>query len=240
MSSTRMLRSAGIAAVAVALVVGTAAQAAPPRRKAKPGPNLVVNAGFEQSALEGNPVVPPGGLDQPILPTGWSFEGLTVLFDHTPNTFHSGKRGAAISGSLSGPDRVCPVPPNCVDNPTKGVKTQVAPYYTLAPHWRTAAAIPVTAGVEYTLSTWLQWSIITIGEGSSMKVRWMKADGSPLSESVQVKRATADNSADLPFALQTFKVKAPDGATGAVLLLGQTDDAWTGQVIYDDVYFGTS
>jgi len=240
MTSTRMLRTAGVIALSVALVGGAAAQAAPKKRKAKPGPNLVVNAGFEDSALEGNPVFPPGSLDQPVLPTGWSVEGLTVLFDHTPNKFNSGKRSAAISGSLSGPDRFCPAPPNCVDNPTKGVKGQVAPYHTLAPHWRTAAAIPVTAGTEYVLSAWMSWVIVTAGEGSSMKVRWMKADGMPLSEDIQLKRSTVENNNDLPFAKQTFKVKAPAGATGAVIMLGQTDDAWTGQVIYDDVHFGTA
>ena len=237
MSLTRTLRLAG----AIALVIGTAggsAALAAPRGHVKPGPNLAVNPGFEDSVLEG-PAAPPGSLAQPVLPTGWSFEGLTVLFDHTPNTYRSGKRAAAISGSLSGPDKVCPQPPTCVDNPTKPIKDQLAPQYTLAPHWRTADPVPVTGGTEYVLSAWVRWTIVTAGEGASLKVRWM-AGGSPLSEDIHLKRSDAGNNLDLPFTEVTFKVKAPADATGAVLLLGQTDDAWNGQVVYDDVHFGTA
>ena len=235
MSPTRSLRAASAIALVVAVAAGTAATAG----HVKAGPNLVANAGFEESAFEGNPVVAPGSLAQPLLPTGWSFEGLTVLFDHSPNTYHDGKRGAAISGSLSGPDKTCPAPPTCVDNPTTAIKDQLAPQYTLAPHWRTAASIPVTAGTEYAFTVWVAWAQVTIGEGASMKLRWMSG-GSPVSETVFEKRSTADNNLDLPFEQQKHKAKAPDGADGVVVMLGQTDDAWTGQVIYDDVHFGTA
>ncbi len=237
MSQTRTARITGAAALAVAVAVGSVAHAAP-RSHVKPGPNLVLNPGFEESALEG-PAAPPGSLAQPVLPTAWSFEGLTVLFDHTPNVYRSGKRAAAISGSLSGPDKVCPQPPTCVDNPTKPVKDQLAPQYTLAPHWRTAAAVPVTEGTEYALTAWVRWTIVTLGEGASMKIRWMSGS-SPISEDINLKRSDAGNNLDLPFTEVTFKAKAPAGANGAVILLGQTDDAWNGQVVYDDVYFGTA
>ena len=234
MSLTRTLRVAGVTALAVVVAAGVTAQAG----HVKAGPNLVLNPGFEDSALEG-PAAPPGSLAQPILPTAWSFEGLTVLFDHTPNTYRSGKRAAAISGSLSGPDKFCPQPPTCYDNPTKPIKDQLAPQYTLAPHWRTAAAIPVTADTEYVLSAWIRWTIVTLGEGASLKIRWMNGSG-PMTEEKFFKRSTAENNLDLPFTEVKFKAKAPAGATGAVILLGQTDDAWNGQVVYDDVHFGVA
>lgn len=237
MSTTRIVRCASAAGLALAVLGGVAAQAAP--RAPKPGPNLVANPGFEESAFEG-PAAPPGSLAQPLLPTAWSFEGLTILFDHTPNVYNSGKRAAAISGSLSGPDKICPDPATCVDNPTKDVKKSVSSRYHLAPHWRTASAIPVTAGTTYSFTHFLSWAQITIGQGSVARVRWVDAGGATVSEDVQAKLATPDTTLDLPWAKQTMKVKAPAGATGAVLMLGQTDDLWTGQTRYDDVHFGTA
>lgn len=229
----------------LALLLGLAMLSAPAtalagKPKPKPpvlGPNLVVNAGFEASEIEGNPASPPGSQPQPVLPTGWRFEGLTVLFDHSPNLHHSGKRAAAVSGSLSGGRKRCDTG-SCQDNPTNAVKDATASRYTLPPHWRTAAAIPVSAGKGYQLSFWGGWSTVTDGQGLDAIVRWVDASGATVKQQTVVRTHDGGNQAWKKF--NSARLTAPAGAIGAVLLLGQTDDLWIGQVYFDDVYFGTS
>jgi hypothetical protein len=225
------------AALAALLAVATLAVPAGAAVKApKLGPNLVINASFEDSALEGTPATPAGSLPQPVLPTGWTFEGLTVLFDHTPNLHHTGKRAAAISGSLSGGRDFCETG-SCVDNPTNPAKDATASAYTVAPHWRTQNPIAVTAGKGYQLSFWGGTSIVTAKKGLDAIVRWVGADGLTVSQQTLVNTTDGGSS---NFTRYVYKrVVPPAGATGAVLLFGQSDDAWIGQVFFDDIYFGT-
>lgn len=240
MSTPRALRLSAAAALTVVACAAVLPAAAAPKKKAKPGPNLVVNPGFEDSAFEGNGVVAKGSLAQPVLPTGWAFEGATVLFDHSPNVYHSGKRSAAISGSLSTPRQICQNG-SCYDNPANAVKDPTASTYTLTPSWRTLNPIPVKPGVRYTLSSWIGWDLMTVGMYASSKVRWIGADGRAIAETIAVKVvADARNSALLRWKLVSGIVQAPAGAVSAHLLLSHADDAFISQVRYDDVYFGTA
>ncbi len=233
----RRTRILGAAAVALCLLVTLPAQAGSDPRK--PGPNLITNAGFEDSALEG-PAAPPGSLEHPLLPTGWVFEGATVLFDHSPVTYHSGKRGAAISGSLSTNRQICATG-SCQPNPINPVRDVVYPHYSLAPAWRTQAPVAVTAGTEYLMTAYVAWIVQTIGEGTQMSVRWLDASGLPISlDPVVVKAARDVDFTELTWTRVEGTAVAPPGAVSAHLLFGATDDNWTGQVRYDDVYFGTA
>jgi hypothetical protein len=239
----RGIRQARVAAaIALLAAAGMAAQAGAATKKPKPkpkvvlGPNLVVNSGFELSDIEGNPAAAPGSQAQPLLPTGWRFEGMTVLFDHSQNVKHTGKRAAAISGSLSGGQQFCETG-TCVNNPTNPVKDAAAPHYTLPPHWKTDAAIPVKAGKAYQLNFWAGWTIITVGQGIDATLRWV--DGSGATVAQQSVLHTTDGGSQEWKKFTVTPVTAPAGATGVVVMLGQTDDLWTGQVMFDDVYFGT-
>jgi hypothetical protein len=80
-------------------------------------------------------------------------------------------------------------------------------------------------------------SLITQHKGFDGIVRWVNASGTTVSQQTLVNYADGGNLSWKKFTYT--KVAAPAGATGAVLLLGQSDDAWNGQVIFDDVYFGT-
>ncbi len=240
MTRRRLLRprTAGGVVLALSLVVTLPAAAAGSRRP--PGPNLVTNSGFEDSALEGTPAAPPGSLEHPLLPTGWVFEGATVLFDHSPVTFRSGKRGAAISGSLSTNRQVCATG-SCQPNPVNPLRDVVYPYYSLAPAWRTQAPVSVTAGTQYLMTAYVAWIVQTIGEGARMSIRWLDAGGLPIALApVAVKAARDVDSAELLWTRVAGTAVAPPGAVSAHLLFGATDDNWTGQVRYDDVYFGTA
>lgn len=237
MPTSRSLRLAAASVAALACVVATSAEAAP---KKKPGPNLLVNPGFEDSAFEGNPAVARGSLAQPVLPTGWSFEGLSVLFDHSPNVKRSGKRSAAISGSLSTPRTVCQNGV-CQANPLNAVRDATAATYTLTPSWRTLNPVSVVAGTRYTLSAFVGWDIMTAGTEATTKVRWLGANGMAISESYAGKiKSTPQNSTLLRWTQISGVVTAPAGAVSAHVLLSHTDDAWVSQVRYDDVYFGTA
>ena len=240
-NSPRTLRIAAGAAVALLACISVLpATAAPKKKVKKPGPNLVVNPGFEDSAFEGNGVVAKGSLAQPVLPTGWAFEGATVLFDHSPNVYHSGKRSAAISGSLSTPRQICQNG-TCVDNPANAAKDATASTYTLTPSWRTLDPIPVKAGTRYLVSTWLGWDLMTTGMFASAQVRWLGADGRAIAQVPATKQvADARNSALLRWKPISGVVVAPAGAVSAHLLLSHADDAFVGQVRFDDVYFGTA
>lgn len=236
MTTSRSLRIAAAAFAALACVASSA-DAAPKR---KPGPNLLVNPGFEDSALEGNPAAAPGSLAQPVLPTGWAFEGLTILFDHSPNVKRSGKRSAAISGSLSTPQTVCQNGV-CQANPLNPVRGATASTYTLTPSWRTLNPVAVTPGTRYTLSAYIGWDLMTQGTEATTKVRWIGANGLAIGESVAGRmKSTAQNSALLRWTPISGVVTAPAGAVSAHVLLSHTDDAFIGQVRYDDAYFGTA
>ncbi|MBC7372645.1 MAG: hypothetical protein H7323_01465, partial [Frankiales bacterium] len=41
-------------------------------------------------------------LSTPVLPTDWTIEGASLLFDHSQNVYKEGKRSAALSGALGG------------------------------------------------------------------------------------------------------------------------------------------
>lgn len=239
MSGNQRWRAALAVGLAAALACGSAASAAskPKPKPVKVGPNLLPNPGFEQSAIEGNPAVAAGSQSQPLLPTGWVFEGATVLFDHSQNVHHTGKRAAAISGSLSGGSDLCEAGPGqCVANPTNPAKSALAPAYTLAPHWRTQASVPVTAGRSYLLRFWGSWTTESKGQGLDIGIRWVGSNGVPLSEQTVMQVTGRQDQAWLPY---SHTVKVPAGATGAVVLFGAIDAVSIGQVVYDDVFFAT-
>lgn len=235
------LSTAVAAVLACALVVpASAAPKAKPKPKPKPGPNLLKNPGFEESALEGNPAAAPGSLAQPVLPTGWAFEGLSALFDHSPNVKRSGKRSAAISGSLSTPRTICQNG-TCVDNPANPARDAVASTYTLTPSWRTLDPVKVTPNVRYTLTAWVGWDLMTLGHEATTKVRWIGADGRAIAETYAGRiKSDARNSTLLRWTPISAVVTAPANAVSAHILLSHTDDAFISQVRYDDVYFGTA
>jgi hypothetical protein len=240
MRGLRKSRTVLPVALVVAALVAAPAGAAAKKPKHKPrvvlGPNLVLNASFEDSELEGNPAAAPGSLAQPMLPTNWRFEGLTVLFDHSPALHHTGKRAAAVSGSLSGGREFCETG-TCQPSPANPVKDATTSTYTLPPHWKSAAAIPVTAGKAYQLSFWGEWTNITKGQGIDASLRWVDASGAVVSQ-VSV-LTTTDGGAQEWKKFTVTKTVAPAKATGVIVMLGQTDDLWTGQVGFDDVYFGS-
>ena len=233
---TRLVAALAVVAVCFAGGAAEAAKKKPKKVVVVLGPNLVVNPSFELSDIEGNPAAAPGSQSQPLLPTGWRFEGNTVLFDHSQNVHHSGKRAAAISGSLSGGTQFCETG-SCVNNPLNPVKDQLNSTYMLAPHWKTQAAIPVTAGKTYQLSFWATYTNITKGKGFDAIARWTNASGSVVLQQKLAEDAVGGNLDWKQFTVP--KIVAPAGATGVTLLLGQSDDAWTGQDAFDDVYFGT-
>lgn len=227
---------AALAVLAVAFTAGSAQAAAKKPKKVVLGPNLVVNSSFEQSDIEGNPAAAPGSQSQPLLPTGWRFEGLTVLFDHSQNVHHGGKRAAAISGSLSGGSQFCETG-TCVNNPTNPVKDATATSFMLPPHWKTQAPIAVTAGKTYQLSFWASMQFITAGKGFDAIARWTNASGSVVKQQTLYNYTFGGSMEWRKFTVTKFT--PPAGATGLTLLLGQSDDAWNGQVVFDDVYVGT-
>jgi hypothetical protein len=149
---------------------------------------------------------------------------------------HSGKRAAAISGSLSGGTSFCETG-SCVPNPTNPVKDTAGTRFMLPPHWKSETPIAVTAGKAYQLSFWVSTSQLTVGKGFDGIVRWVDGGGATVAQQKLIDFAVGGTQ---DWKKYTYpKVAAPAGATGAVLLLGQSDDLWTGQVVFDDVYFGT-
>ena len=68
----------------------------------------------------------------PVLPVAWTVEGATILFDYNQRTAQTGKRSAAISGSLAPGKQVCDASAaevthayTCVPNPASPVTGQV-------------------------------------------------------------------------------------------------------------------
>ena len=237
MQVRRLTRPLLVVSVAVGVIwAGTAGAAPAPR----PGPNLAPNPSFELSQIETGPVA-PGSLSQPLLPTGWTVEGATILFDHSQNVFHDGKRAVALSGALGGGRQLCDGSSGtqrCTPNPA-AAGTALVPG---RPAWKTQAGLPVAAGTAYRFSVWtimpsLNPDAGVPGEGAATRVRWTGAGGAVLSTvdgPVLVKGAKRL----LGWKQISRDVVAPTGATGAVLLLGHSDYTTTSsQVVFDQVVF---
>lgn len=202
------------------------------------GPNLLPNPSFEQSVIEPAPV-PAYTTSQPLLPTGWAFEGAAGLFDHGQHNAHTGKRAATISDPASGPAQFCQQK-TCVPNPIDGPRQSAMQYYSESPYWRTLQAVPVTPGKTYQLSTWVAWTLMTIGIGAETQVRWVDGNGVGIAITPGPSLiANARNSPALTYTKISGQVKAPAGAVGAIIMLGCGDDAWISGINYDDAYFGT-
>ncbi|HEX9713828.1 MAG TPA: hypothetical protein VGB52_14905 [Actinomycetota bacterium] len=222
------------------------AMIAPLAASAAPGPNLLPNPGFELSALEPAPV-PPYTQPQPMLPSGWIFEGAAGLFDHYPagsgdRQVRGGQRAIAISIPASGKREQCvDQVAECFDNPLMDVYRQGRLAYAVTPHWRTAQPVTVTAGRDYVFSAHIAMAIVTAGEGATTFVRWLDATGVPIGVSDGPSQISgAPDQSDGFFVLKSRTVRAPAGAAGAIIALGHTDDVWIGQVRFDDVHFGTA
>ena len=228
-TTTRSLTALALTGLVAAAGSATAAPA-------KTGPNLVANPGFEQSQFE--PVAATG---QPVLPTDWTVEGATLLFDHSQNVFKEGKRGAAISGALGGGRQLCEGSSGsqvCTPNPASPATAGLP----LRPAWVTDAPIAVQAGKKYRFSTFVIMPSLNPdagvpGEGAETRVRWMDAGGKVLATATGptlVKTAKRL----LGWKLVSADLVAPKGAVGAQLLLGHTDYTTTStQVAYDAVSF---
>ena len=225
-------RSVLALALAGLVVAAGSASAAPD----KLGPNLVSNPGFEESQFE--PVAVTG---QPVLPTDWTVEGATLLFDHSQNVWKEGKRGAAISGSLGGGRQLCDGSSGsqvCTPNPAESATSSLP----LRPAWVTDAPIEVEAKRKYRFSTWIIMPSINPdagvpGEGAETRVRWLDDSGSVI-ETVVGPTLVKTEKRLLGWKLVSVDLEAPAGATGAQLLLGHTDYTTTStQVAYDGVSF---
>lgn len=226
------------ACLAVAAVVPSYAATAKKAPKVVLGPNLLPNPGFEQSAIEPAPV-PAYTSSQPMLPTGWAFEGSAGLFDHGQHTAHAGKRAVTISDPASGPAQFCQQK-TCAPDPIDGPRAQAMQYYSETPFWRTLQSVPVTPGKTYQLSAWVTWTLMTIGIGAITEVRWVDSNGVPIAITPGPSLiANARNSPALAYTAMAGRVKAPAGAAGAIIMLGCGDDAWISSITYDDAYFGT-
>lgn len=203
------------------------------------GPNLLPNPGFEESAFEAGPVS-QGTLPQPLLPAGWAFEGLAGLFDHTPNEHHAGARAAAISIPASTNNEYCVTQvATCAQNPLNLARDTARVAYSVTPHWRTLEPVGVAPAQAYRLSAFVKMSIVTVGEGATLGVRWLDASGVPISYKEFVRRPMTSNDPDVTsWIAVSGTAVAPAGAASAHILLGHTDDLWIGQIIYDDVSFG--
>lgn len=222
-----------LALVLAGLVVAAGSASAAPD---KLGPNLVSNPGFEESQFE--PVAVTG---QPVLPTHWTVEGATILFDHSQNVWKEGKRGAAISGSLGGGRQVCDGSSGgqvCTPNPAQSV-TAALP---LRPAWVTDAPIEVDAKRTYRFSAWIIMPSLNPDagipdEGAETRVRWLDESGSVI-ETVVGPTLVKTEKRLLGWKHVSVDLKAPAGATGAQLLLGFTDHTTTStQVAYDSISF---
>lgn len=227
-------RSCLIALVFVAVI---AAASASPTPAAGTGPNLVANPGFEESQFE--PVSVTG---QPVLPTSWTVEGATLLFDHSQNVYKDGKRGAAISGALGGGRQICDGSSGsqvCNPNPAQAITAEAE----LRPAWATDAEIPVQAGKTYRFSTFVIMPSLNPdagvpGEGAETRVRWLAEGGEELVTVDGPQLINVPGKRVLGWKQITADLVAPPGAAGAQLLLGHTDYTTTStQVAYDSVEF---
>jgi hypothetical protein len=222
--------AAALAAAALPSYAGTG----PVTAKLRLGPNLLPNPSFEQS-----PTDPVGdAAAQPLLPTGWAFEGATGLFDHNQHGAHTGKRAAGISDPMTLPAQVCQQK-QCAADPAAAAATNARTYYSEMPAWRNQSAVPVKPGRTYQLSAWVTWTLQTVKTGAVTAVRWVDASGSPVALGAgPAKLADTHTSGTLGWTRITALLKAPAGAAGAVVLLGDSDGGWISSLKYDDVYFG--
>ena len=222
-----------LALATAGLVAAAGASTAAP---VKLGPNLVSNPGFEESQFE-----PAAATGQPLLPTDWTVEGATILFDHSQNVWKDGKRGAAISGALGGGRQICDGSSGsqvCTPNPAAAATAPLP----LRPAWVTDAEIKVQAGKTYRFATWIIMPSINPdagvpGEGAETRVRWLDASGAVLSTVVGPALVKTEKRI-IGWKLVHADLVAPKGAVGAQLLLGHTDYTTTStQVAYDGVNF---
>lgn len=236
-----------LVAVVLALgVAGAGGALAAPAKAPRLGPNLAPNPSFEESfdatTVDGN--------YNPVPPVGWANEGLTVLFDYKTSVGRTGKKMVAISGALGGGKQVCDGSSGadqCAPNAGYPVTSQVDQgtrnRYSMRPFWTTAKGVPVTAGKTYRFSAWAAMPSINPnagvpGEGAATQVRWVNAAGDGIGISEGGKLVKEPGKRILGFKLVTADLKAPAGATGAVLMLGHTEYTHTGaQVAFDDVSF---
>jgi len=203
------------------------------------GDELLPNTGFEQSVIEPSPV-PPGTQPQPLLPTGWVFEGAAGLFDHSPHQNHTqgGSRSAAISDPASGKRDVCGPEVGCNANPANIVKDATKHIYSVTPHWRTALPVEVDAGASYRFTGWTAYELASLGTGSTASVRWLDTNGLPIGQSVLVQKInTADVDTIGWTEVTRASITAPPTATHAHILLGAIDDTFISQIRWDDVSF---
>ena len=222
-----------IALVFAAAVTASSVSAAP----ANLGPNLVANPSFEESQFE--PVSVTG---QPVLPTAWTVEGATILFDHSQNVYKDGRRGAAISGALGGGKQICDGSSGgqmCNPNPAQPATSEVP----LRPWWVTEAPIEVQAGKTYHFSTFVIMPSLNPdagvpGEGAATQVRWLAADGLELVTVDGPSLINEPGKRVIGWKQISADLVAPPGAAGAQLLLGHSDYTTTStQVAYDVVLF---
>jgi hypothetical protein len=240
------------------------------------GTNLLTNASFETSVL---PAAVADATYQPVLPTGWAFEGASELFDHATQSglpgslprfpgAKAGKYWVQISGSWSGSRRDCTLNSAagamCLDVPGGAQKDELYKYYSLAPAWRPLMPIAVTGG-SYTISAWMAYDIPFDGTGAVVKVRWLDANGVPISVSAGPSLIAPTPSSNPRANYYTFAersaggaggipantyaayqknwtygkvtVTAPANAVQAVPLFGYSDSAWIGGVMFDVVCF---
>jgi hypothetical protein len=227
------------------------------------GPELLPNVGFEQGT---NPAPPAQGVNQPLLPTGWAFEGAAGLFDHTANEHHAGQYAAGISIPASGKRKLCvgthpespapgtvPRPPAvpgapenvCGDLAATGTAKDTAAEkaYTVMAAWRPVIAVRVVPGVLYNVSGFYKWTLATQNEGGALvRVRWLDANGVSLGMATAFTRkaVTPTESNGVPWTSFLGQVRPPAGAVQAVPLFGAHDDVFLTQVVYDDVSFRTA
>lgn len=229
------------------------------------GPNKILNPGFEASYVPAAVLnaLADQGIHQPVWPTNWLAEGATELFDHTHNAFRSGNYAAGISGSWGVPRSDCSV--QCTGTlPGAAQRDQVyGSAYSEAPAWRTDVPVAVTPSTTYTLSYYVQMSIVMDGSGAVSWVRWYDANRAPIIDSATnlpayskgpsaivhctpgssyTTFAQGDSMLDSchspSWSPKSGTVTSPAGARFATVLFGYSDSAWIGQVIYDDVFFG--
>lgn len=184
------IRTGTARAAMAALTLLVAGGLSTPAPAAPTNTNLVKNPDFESSPLPEAVRRPAPGVDQPVLPTDWIFEGASELFDHAathPPFSHHGSYFVQISGAWSGPKKDCSAasaaagaPCLEVPAPVQQQREGLAQYYSVAPAWRPIDGIPVQAGKEYTFSSWISTSIPLDGTGAVTKVRWLDANGVPI------------------------------------------------------------
>jgi hypothetical protein len=221
-----------------AVALGAGLFAIPPAHAI--GQELLPNRSFEQ----GTNTTSTQGVDQPLLPVGWSFEGAAGLFDHTAHDHHTGRYAAGISAPASGKRRVCADQPvGCHDDgPVNTLKDTAADKaMSVPPAWRPQNAISVSPGTVYEVNGWYTWSFATALDGGALvRVRWLDANGVGIKTVLAFQGPNPSASiVAMPWTYFAGRVTAPAGAVKAVPLFGSMDDAWNSNMAYDDVGFHT-